>query len=80
MRGHVFRITMVAALSLGSAAPIVLAQEREWNFNTGDEEAYLVFGVPESDDVGVSFWCTIGRGDIGIFLPAWVPSWQPARQ
>lgn len=52
-----------------SAALPALAQEREWIFDTADEDAYLVFGVPESDDAGVSFGCTLQSGEIRIYLP-----------
>jgi len=45
------------------------AQEREWTFDTGEEDAYLIFGVPDTDDVGVSFWCTLGMGEIRMFVP-----------
>jgi hypothetical protein len=69
MKGFAGRVVLTAALSLSIAAPVALAQEREWNFSTGEEDAYLVFGVPETDDVGVSFWCTIGMGEIRIYLP-----------
>ena len=47
---------MLATLVLGSAPS--LAQERIWTLDQTDAEVYLVFGVPETDDVGVSFWCT----------------------
>jgi hypothetical protein len=70
MREYILRKIMALALSLGLLAPSALAQEREWSFDTGEEDAYLVFGVPETDDVGVSFWCTIGMGEIRLFLPA----------
>ena len=59
---------LLAALLAGIALP-ASAQEREWIFDTGDEDAYLVFGVPESDDAGVSFGCTLQSGEIRIFLP-----------
>jgi hypothetical protein len=59
---------LLAAL-LASVALPALAQEREWLFDTGDEDAYLVFGVPESDDAGVSFGCTLQSGEIRIFIP-----------
>jgi hypothetical protein len=45
------------------------AQEREWTFDTGEQDAYLIFGVPETDDAGVSFWCPIGSGEVHIFVP-----------
>lgn len=59
---------LLAAL-LASAALPASAQEREWIFDTGDEDAYLVFGVPESDDAGVSFGCTLQSGEIRVFVP-----------
>ncbi|QIG51976.1 hypothetical protein G5V57_32305 [Nordella sp. HKS 07] len=51
------------------AAGQAWAQEREWLFDTGDEDAYLVFGVPETEDTGVSFGCTLRSGEIRIFVP-----------
>ena len=33
------------------------------------EDAYLVFGVPDSDDVGISLWCPIQRGEVNIYIP-----------
>jgi hypothetical protein len=69
MRASIFKITAMLAALLGVALSPAFAQEREWNFDTGDDDAYLVFGVPETDDVGVSFWCTIGTGEIRLFLP-----------
>ena len=59
---------LLAAIWACAALP-ALAQEREWLFDTGDEDAYLVFGVPESDDAGVSFGCTLQSGEIRIFIP-----------
>jgi hypothetical protein len=69
MQRCIARKIALAALLLGLAAPPALGQEREWTFDTGEDDAYLVFGVPETDDVGVSFWCSIGVGTIRIFLP-----------
>ena len=45
------------------------SQERQWNFDQTDSEAYLVFGVPETDDVGVSFWCELQSGAIKFYVP-----------
>jgi hypothetical protein len=56
------------AIVVVSCAP-ALAQEREWTFDTGDQDAFLIFGVPQTDDSGVSFWCPIGSGEIHIFVP-----------
>jgi hypothetical protein len=69
MKGNAVGTTLALALILGVLTPLAWAQEREWRFDTGEEEAYLVFGVPETDDVGVSFWCTIGLGEIRVFFP-----------
>lgn len=63
------RMRLLLAGILICAAGAAWAQEREWIFDTGDEDAYLVFGVPESDDAGVSFGCTLQSGDIRIFIP-----------
>ena len=45
------------------------AQERQWSLDSSEDDAYLIFGVPESDDVGISFWCTMGSGEIRLFIP-----------
>jgi hypothetical protein len=45
------------------------AQEREWLLNAADEDVFLLFGVPSSNDVGVSFWCKIGSTRISLFAP-----------
>ena len=45
------------------------AQEREWVFMTSDDEAYLGFGVPDSDDAGITFSCAFQSGAIRIFIP-----------
>jgi hypothetical protein len=56
-------ISLLAVLSASA-----VAQERQWSLDRGGEDAYLVFGVPETDDVGVSFWCTMHTGVINIFI------------
>ncbi len=48
---------------------VAFAQERQWSLDASEREAYLVFGVPDTDDVGLSFWCEIGKGKISIFEP-----------
>ena len=45
------------------------AQERQWSLNASEKEAFLVFGVPDTDDVGLSFWCEIGSKNISLFVP-----------
>lgn len=37
--------------------------------DASEEDAYLIFGVPETDDVGVSLWCRIGKGAVNLYLP-----------
>jgi hypothetical protein len=59
---------LLSALLILAAAP-ALAQEREWIFDTADEDAYLVFGVPESEDAGISFGCSLRSGEIRVFVP-----------
>lgn len=50
------------------AAPAA-AQERQWSLDASGEDAYLVFGVPDSDDIGVSIWCPIQQGEVHVYLP-----------
>jgi hypothetical protein len=45
------------------------AQERQWRLDASADDAFLVFGVPDTDDAGLSFWCKIGSGTISIFAP-----------
>lgn len=52
------------------------AQEREWILDAQDEDAFLLFGVPETDDVGVSFWCKLGSRKVKMYFPEGSP--QPA--
>ena len=54
--------------ALLATASTSFAQEREWTLNASDKEAFLVFGVPDTDDVGVSFWCEIGTNKFSIFV------------
>ena len=56
-------------IALAMLAGTAHAQEREWVLDTSEEDAYLIFGVPDSDDVGVSLWCPIGRGVVNLFVP-----------
>lgn len=56
-------------ISLGLMAGNACAQEREWTLDASDEDAYLIFGVPETDDVGVSLWCPIRKGTVNLFVP-----------
>jgi len=63
---HRFLFSLVA---LGLFAGQAAAQEREWSLDASDTEAYLIFGVPDSDDVGVSLWCPIRKGIVNLFVP-----------
>lgn len=58
-------ICLFSCLLAGSAA----AQERQWTLDASDQDAYLIFGVPDSDDVGISLWCPIRQGVVNIFVP-----------
>jgi hypothetical protein len=60
-------LIILTTLILGSS--LAMAQERVWNLDHTDQEAYLVFGVPETDDVGVSFWCTLKSGIVRLYVP-----------
>jgi hypothetical protein len=61
------RIFTVLAVLLVTA-PFAQAQERAWSLNASDKEAFLVFGVPDTDDVGISFWCEIGTNKTSLFV------------
>lgn len=53
---------VVISLAAGSlVCSPAKAQEREWSLDASDQEAYLIFGVADSDDVGVSLWCPAKR-------------------
>lgn len=67
-------------ISLGLLAGTASAQEREWTLDASDEDAYLVFGVPETDDIGVSLWCPIRKGTVNLFLPRPTASLQKTQQ
>ncbi len=45
------------------------AQERQWLLDAAGEEVFLAFGVPNTDDVGISFWCKSGQQGISLFSP-----------
>ncbi len=50
------------------SAPLA-SQEREWSLDVTDEEAFLVFGTPNTEDIGVSFWCKLGSGKVKVYAP-----------
>jgi hypothetical protein len=64
------RFGIVFGLALQLCATASLAQEREWVLDAAEEDVYLLFGVPNTTDVGVSFWCKISTGKISLFAPA----------
>ncbi len=59
---------ILATIALISMANFTIAQEREWTLNASDKEAFLVFGVPDTDDVGFSIWCEIGTNKLSVFV------------
>jgi hypothetical protein len=69
---------ILATLVLGSAPS--LAQERIWTLDQTDAEVYMVFGVPETDDVGVSFWCTQQSGIVRLYFPDSDPTLKPGAE
>lgn len=73
------RILLLLSALAAATAP-ALAQEREWMLDAGDTEAYLIFGVPESDDIGVSLWCHIGKGQVNLFVPRPTAELRPYRK
>lgn len=59
----------ISMLLFAGAVSAQDSQERIWTLDASDEDAYLVFGVPETDDLGISLWCPIGQGKVNIFVP-----------
>jgi hypothetical protein len=68
-------LIVLAAFVLGPG--VAVAQERVWTLDQTDAEVYLVFGVPETDDVGVSFWCTLQSGIVRLYMPEAGPDFKP---
>ena len=66
------RLIFIAASLVFAGATSAEAQEREWLLDAAEEDVYLVFGVAETNDIGVSFWCKIGTQKVSVFtaLPA----------
>lgn len=60
---------LIVLNALGLGTTLATAQERVWNLDQTDQEAYLVFGVPETDDVGISFWCTLQSDIVKFYVP-----------
>ena len=52
------RVTLAAsALMLALAAPTQGADKQSWGFVESGQEALLVYGIPESDIITLSFIC-----------------------
>ena len=66
--------SLIILTSLLAGTTASLAQERVWNLDQTDHEAYLVFGVPETDDVGISFWCTLQSDIVKFYVPETDPT------
>ena len=60
---------IIALAAIMLATGMAMAQERVWILDQTDNEVYLIFGVPETDDVGVSFWCTLQSGIVRLYIP-----------
>jgi hypothetical protein len=61
-------------VALVITATPAFAQEREWSLGASGQDVFLAFGVPETADIGVSFWCKIGGKDVSLFAPILGPS------
>ena len=61
--------SLALVFALGLLTGQALAQEREWTLDASDQEAYLIFGVADSDDVGVSLWCPTKKGITNLYVP-----------
>ena len=67
-------VALAFALASVFFAPCpAFAQERQWSLDATDKEVFLVFGVPDTDDVGVSFWCSLNTGKASLYLPLNAP-------
>lgn len=58
-----------AGILLAALMQPAAAQERQWQLDAAEVDAYLLFGVPSTTDIGVSFWCKINSGEISVFAP-----------
>jgi hypothetical protein len=64
----------ITFLTLAFTLP-AYAQEREWSIDTnGENEAYMTYGVPETEDIGLSLWCKIGGKNLNLYVPQ--SGWQ----
>lgn len=61
--------SVLLLIALGLLAGKAIAQEREWSLDASEDEAYLIFGVADTEDVGVSLWCPVKKGEVSLFVP-----------
>lgn len=73
MHRSLLLLLVLGLATAGLATGQALAQEREWTLDASEQEAYLIFGVPDSDDVGVSLWCPVNKGVVNLFVPRPTP-------
>jgi hypothetical protein len=60
---------LITAVALyGCLSTSAFAQERQWNLESSEKQAFLVFGVPNTDDIGFSLWCEVGKNQISAFI------------
>ena len=64
-----FSRLIFAALLLSFFNSVAFAQERVWSLDTPANQAYLIFGVPDTEDVGLSLWCEVGKGQMALYIP-----------
>ncbi len=79
MRNRIGKAIILFSILSALGPHPVLAQEREWLLDVATEDAFLAFGVPETDDVGVSLWCKIGSGKLRIFVPDGSPDLEAGK-
>jgi hypothetical protein len=72
-----FRILATLVFASATLAVPGSAQEREWVLDATGTDAFLAFGVPNTNDVGVSFWCKIGHQEVSLFAPLTDANMQP---
>jgi hypothetical protein len=72
------RYSSIAVFLLSLATP-ALAQERQWSIDSSDKQAFLVFGVPDTADVGLSFWCDVGAKTMSMFVPVLPATTRPGQ-
>jgi|SRR4051812_25960690 hypothetical protein len=83
-RAGIMRITLAASvLMLALAAPAQAANKQSWDFvKSGNDEAQIAYGVPESDSITIVFRCFMKTKRIEIIstvLPRKAKKDQPLR-